>query len=78
MENIQFNNPFSHVMVPQVTKTVSALTILQMIDNPVNKVVAVQTREIGRVVLWSGNQYDSIGQWTDSDVEARLHELFGQ
>ena len=28
------------------------------------------------VVLWEGEAYDSIGQWTDSNVEARLAELY--
>jgi hypothetical protein len=28
------------------------------------------------IVLWSGDEYTAIGQWTDSDVLAKLEELF--
>ena len=28
------------------------------------------------VVIWEGAAYDAAGQWTDSDVQARLIELY--
>ena len=78
MDTIQVNTPFNHIVTPQVVKTVSEITITHMTDNPIDKMVSVRTKELGRVVLWKDAEYDAIGQWTDSDVEARLHELFGQ
>lgn len=78
MNTVTFNTPFNHVITQQKTTTISTLTIIRMIDNPVRKFVAVETKEMGRVTLWEGQAYDAIGQWTDSDVAARLHELYGQ
>jgi hypothetical protein len=78
MNSVTFNNPVSYVAVPQLLKTFTALTITQMVDNPIQKVVSITTKEIGRVVLWQGSDYDSIGQWTDADVANKLHQLYGQ
>lgn len=35
------------------------------LGNPIKKIL----------VLWEGDQYDAIGQWTDSQAEARIVEL---
>jgi hypothetical protein len=31
-----------------------------------------------QVILWSGDEYDNIGQWTDVDVQVRIKELYTQ
>lgn len=77
MLQVNFNKPFDHVMVKQSSKEIRSITIKRMVDNPIRKIVAVETKEMGRVVLWEGADYDAIGQWTDSDVATRLHQLFG-
>jgi hypothetical protein len=48
-----------------------------MVDFPGQKKVIVHIEEANEpVVLWVGEAYDAAGQWTDSDVEARLTELY--
>lgn len=68
-------NPTDVVVVTEQTKTLSQITILQMVDMPSSKEVRVMTRELGPITLWSGAEYDAIGQWTDTDVENRIKEL---
>jgi hypothetical protein len=46
-----------------------------MIDKPGEKLVVVQTDEVGEIILWEGAAYDAIGQWTDLDVQTRLIEI---
>jgi hypothetical protein len=45
------------------------------IDSPVFKKVEAYTRQLGSIILWEGDAYDAIGQWTDADAQARLAEL---
>ena len=40
------------------------------------KKVIAHTSEFGSVVLWENESYDAIGQWTDSDVTARIKEIY--
>lgn len=59
------------------TVTVDKLTVLRLVDIPEEKMVRVFVRELpDPIILWSGIDYDSIGQWTDSDVESRIQELY--
>ncbi len=59
------------------TISVSTLKVKKMVDLPEEKRVFVLLKEIGdQIVLWEGDDYDAIGQWTDSDVENRLLEIF--
>ena len=73
---ITFNPPKEIVTVPQLTKTVSSLTITRLVDFPQMKKVYAETIEIGRITLWEEEAYDAIGQWTDTDVMNRLNELY--
>lgn len=61
---------------PAVTKEVTLLNVDSITDRPSVKQVSVVVREIGNVILWEGDSYDAIGQWTHSDVEDRIKELF--
>jgi len=54
------------------------ISVDHYIDSPSYKTVTAYTKQYGPIVLWEGDAYDAIGQWTDSDVEARLIELFPQ
>lgn len=66
---VTFNNPKN----PQIT----SLTVKRLVDKPEKKtVVAVVKEQKGKISLWEGAAYDAIGQWTDSDVVARLNELY--
>lgn len=57
------------------TVTLSEVSVLRMIDKPGEKLVVVQTDEVGEIILWEGDAYDAIGQWTDLDVKTRLIEI---
>ena len=59
-----------------VTKKTKEITIISCLDMAIQKKVICMTKELGQVVLWEGAAYDTIGQWTDTDVASRLLELF--
>lgn len=60
------------------TVSVSEIKINHVMDEYARKRVVVYFENgLPPRVLWEGDAYDAIGQWTDSDVEARILELFG-
>jgi hypothetical protein len=63
--------------VPAYQLKIDKVEIRYIQDDPANKRVTAITRGVtGTVVLWEGQAYDVIGQWTDQDVENRIIELF--
>ena len=72
---ITFETPKEIVVVKELKRTFEEVTIEEVVDNPSRKEVKAFTRELGILVLWSGEAYDLIGQWTDADVVARVNEL---
>ncbi len=72
---IVFDTPKEVVVVKELKITVNELTINEITDNADAKTVAVSTKELGQLVLWEGDAYDAIGQWTDADVTARVNDL---
>lgn len=72
---ITFETPKEIVVVQELKRTFEEVTIEEMVDNPSRKEVKAFTKELGVLVLWSGEAYDLIGQWTDADVIARINEL---
>jgi hypothetical protein len=58
------------------TKSIKDITISTIQDFPQMKKVVAVTRELGSITLWEGNAYDSIGQWTDSNVISRIQQLY--
>jgi hypothetical protein len=74
---INLQNPTKVVLQEEKSKTVTTLTVARIVDLPKKKVVRAFVEELDEpVVLWEGAAYDAIGQWTDSNVEARLTELY--
>jgi hypothetical protein len=74
---INLQNPKKVVLQEEKSKTVTTLTVSRIVDLPKKKVVRAFVEELDEpVVLWEGDAYDAAGQWTDSDVEARLTELY--
>jgi hypothetical protein len=74
---INLQNPKKVVLQEEKSKTVTTLTVVRLVDLPKKKVVKAFVEELDEaVVLWQGAAYDAAGQWTDSDVEARLTELY--
>jgi hypothetical protein len=63
------------VLVKEIKKTIKEITIRELKDLPEQKRVEAYTDEIGLVVLWEGEAYDAIGQWTDTDVINKLKSL---
>jgi hypothetical protein len=68
--------PERTITTPAKTKTVTEFNILYTSDFPVDRKVYTFTEELGRILLWEGDEYDAIGQWTDDDVATRLIELY--
>lgn len=73
--NVALDGTYDIITRPAETKKLSNVTITRMIDMPTAKVVKVATLELGDLILWTGDEYDAIGQWTDADVQARIKAL---
>jgi hypothetical protein len=74
---ITLQNPKKVVLQEEKSKTVSTLTVTRVVDLPKKKIVRAFVEEIeGPITLWEGAAYDAAGQWTDSDVQARLTQLY--
>jgi hypothetical protein len=72
---ITFEIPKEVVLVRELKQSINEITIEEVTDNSSRKEVKAFTREMGIIVLWTGDAYDAIGQWTDTDVELRIKEL---
>jgi hypothetical protein len=74
---INLQNPKKVVLQEEKSKTVTTLTVTRLVDLPKKKVVRAFVEELDEpVVLWEGDAYDAIGQWSDTNVQARLTELY--
>lgn len=63
------------VIVKEVKKVITEITILELRDIPETKTVQAVTVEMGIITLWQGEEYDAIGQWTDQDVINKIKSL---
>ena len=73
---ITFTTPKDIVVVSEMKRTIDKITITEVIDSPERQVVVAQTQELGRIKLWEGEAYTTIGQWTDTDVLNRIKEIY--
>lgn len=48
------------------------VVVVKTIDDPVNKTVTAVLKGGKTYILWSGQDYDSIGQWTDTEVTQQI------
>jgi hypothetical protein len=56
--------------------TITAIEIYEIRDRNVEKKVTAMCRNHPtQLVLWQGDAYDAIGQWTNDDVVARVAQL---
>lgn len=63
--------------IPAHQIKISSVEILYIKDDSANKkVIATAKQPIGEIILWEGAAYDAIGQWTDTDVQNRINELY--
>jgi hypothetical protein len=74
---ITLNTPKEKIVVQEVKKSISTLTIQRIVDLPEKKEVRAFVKELNEpIVVWSGADYDAIGQWTDADISAKITQLF--
>jgi hypothetical protein len=74
---INLQNPKKVVLQEEKSKTVNTLTVVRLVDLPKKKMVRCFIEELeDPIVLWEGAAYDAIGQWTDTNVQERLTELY--
>lgn len=73
---ISLDNPKVIREIPAYTLTVSDIKVEYFVDSPSEKVVEAYLENIGMIILWQGEAYDAIGDWTNADVEARIKELY--
>jgi hypothetical protein len=75
--NITLTNPKKVVLQEEKSKTITTLTVNRVVDLPKQKIVRCFIEELEEpIVLWEGADYDAAGQWTDTDVQARLTALY--
>lgn len=73
---ITLTQPKDVVLIKELKKTISEITINEVTDSSERKIVNAYTLELGVITLWEGDAYDAIGQWTDTDVVNRINELY--
>ncbi len=73
---VQLSSPKDVVIVNEVKKTIDKISVIEISDNSKKKIVIAKTVQLGGIVLWQGADYDAIGQWTDTDAENRILELY--
>lgn len=63
--------------IPSVDIVRSSITVMRFTDFPIEKkVIAYCADLIGEIVLWEGEAYDTIGDWTNQDAIDRIKELY--
>jgi len=62
--------------IPAYQLSVSEIEIEYFVDSPSEKIVEAYTKQIGTIVLWEGDAYDAIGDWTNADVEAKIKDIY--
>lgn len=73
---ITLNNPKEITVTSAKIKTISSITIIEITDSPTRKTVVAQTQELGMIRLWKDDEYDAIGQWTDTNVIDCITQLY--
>ena len=64
------------IISPEITTPINSIEVTNLLDDPINKKVLASTKEVGNLILWEGAAYDAIGQWTDTDVQNRILEMY--
>ena len=73
--DIEFETPVTEMTIGGIPQRTKKISIAKIIDNPATKTVAVMTAKNRLFVLWAGEAYDSIGNWTNEQVANRVKEL---
>ncbi len=62
--------------IPAYQVSLSSIDIEYFVDSPSEKIVEAYAKRIGKIVLWEGDAYDAIGDWTNADVEAKIKDIY--
>lgn len=62
--------------IPAIKIKSSSLEVISVKDDKSEKKVISNIKGLGEVVLWESEDYERLGQWSQSDVKTRLIELF--
>lgn len=77
---IEFSQPVTIENIPAVVVTANSIEIDYFVDSPRQKIVIAyptrETRKPRQIILWQGDEYDAIGQWTETDAINRIREIF--
>lgn len=72
------------ILQPEISINVIAFEVTSTTDNPVSKTVISninllsedsQRYDHSGIIVWQGASYDSIGQWTDTDLKLTIKEI---
>ncbi len=74
---ITLSTPKKIIIQAEVSVNEKVIKVLSVTDTfgSVNAMVQLGDTMPIAYVLWEGEAYENIGQWTDSDVEKRILEL---
>jgi hypothetical protein len=68
----------SAITIPVNTIEVPVNPAYLLIDDSSKKVVAAKFDKLPKaLVLWTGDEYDSIGNWTQEQADQKITELLG-
>lgn len=74
---MKLNNPIT-VNIQGTNNVLESLDIFIM-DHPAHKRVMVKVHPVAKpLVLWRGDEYDEIGDYTQAQLEARVLEVLGE
>ena len=66
------------VTAPAVTKDIEKLTVVRIVDLPVEKKVRAFVRELGRPVELPGLSGENYGDWNDEDIVEAVKSEIGK
>lgn len=72
---VEFETPVIEMVIGGVPQRTKKISIAKIIDNPSTRTVAVMTLKNRLFVLWKGDAYDAIGNWTNEQIVERVKEL---
>lgn len=75
---IELDKKKTVVIAPAVTKELEKVTVVRIVDLPVEKKVRAFVRELGRPLDLPELSGESYGEWTDEDVESAVKTELGK
>lgn len=65
------------VVQEEIKKNITSIKVIQLTDtlDSVIATIALDSERPMNLILWEGEGYAEIGQWTDEDVKKRIIEM---